>query len=473
MAIVKRFVSYKIPENYGYTKIELWESATETGSFALLNSTTYDYPGRATEYDMLDTVKYYKIRFKNEAESRYSPYTDTFFGGHFDDKEGFAQITTTYDGAGYSTPTQFYATTTLNSDQVGLSNVQDALYTARAFMDVLLDDQGPQKYYVNDNTETSKRKFNAELELTRKAEIYFAAGLIYNDMADDKVMEALSGSIYTVPVPPSVSGFVGASGYVAGSDLATGGSNIGALSVGQTSLQSVKDIEIARFNEQKNLGAYQANIAADIAMNQYNFQKDVAYATYLNGLQTDRNTNEANFFKATSADYITKANAIVQLFQPTSVPLNYGNVSQGHKFVNPGDVFSFTASTVYSSGSLFQTNTATLTGIGSGMMASGFILDDVTVNGVLNSGVTPNESATLIISSVLDVNGVAYFLDSWVDNLGVEQVGRDGNLTSTDGYKIDFNTGVDEVSIRWNNIAASGGFDLIPEDIVSFTYTTV
>jgi len=473
MAIVKRFVSYKIPENRGYTIIELWESATETGSFALLNSTKYDYPSRATEYDMLDTVKYYKVRFKNVDENRFSPYTDVFFGGHFDDKEGFAQITTSFDGAGYATPTQFYATTNLNSDQIPLSDVQDAMYTARAFMDVLLDDQGPAKYNVNDNTQTSRRKYNAELELTRKAEIYFGAALIYNDMADDKIMAALSGSIATVPQPPDVSGFVGGSGYVASADLSVTDGTVQTLSVGQTSLQTVRDIELSQFNEAKNVNAYQVNVESDIAMAQYNFEKDVAYASYLNGLQTDRNMNEANFFKSTSDSYIIKANAIVQLFQPTSVPLNYGDFTSTQKFINPGDVFAFSASTVTTSGSLFQTNVATLTGIGSGMMHSGYILDNVTVNGVGSSGVTPNESATLIISSTLDVNGVSYFLDSWTDNLGVEQVGRDGNKTSTDGYNIDFNTGQDEVAIRWNNIAASGGFDLVTGDNISFTYTTV
>jgi len=232
-------------------------------------------------------------------------------------------------------------------------------------------------------------------------------------------------------------------------------------------------LELSQYNERKNLVAYQTNVDAAIQMGRYNFEKDVAYASYLNTVQTERNEVEANFLRATSDAYLIKATSIMALFQPTSVPINYGEYTSTQKFINPGDVFSFSASSVTTSGSLFQSNTATLTGIGSGLMHSGYILDSVTVNGVTSSGVTPNESATLIISSTLAVNGVTYFLDSWIDNLGAIQVGRDGNSTSTDGYQIDFNTGQDEVALRWNNIAASGGFDLIVGDNISLTYTTV
>ena len=252
MATVTRFITYKIPERADYTSLLIYSSTTEGGVYTLTDTLAYNYPTRASEYNNLDTTKWYKIRFANSSE--YSPYSAPFFGGSYDDREQFAAITTTFDGIGFASVSGFYNVTNLSVDQVPIADTMESLATARAYIDLVTDDNSPYRYKRDWGNDITRRKYNASIEITKKAEIYFAASLVYQDMADDKVMQGISGNLTTITTPIDIH-----YGNVEPGTSLVAPTTSKNISVGQTSIQdkSVQDqVEIARFNLEKTLHPY-------------------------------------------------------------------------------------------------------------------------------------------------------------------------------------------------------------------------
>jgi hypothetical protein len=464
MSLVKRFITYQIPEDSGYNLLKIFESASEDGTYTLLDTLNYTYPNRATEYSAINTIKWYKIQFFNSTDGFSSPLSSPFFGGHYDDEAQFATITSTFDGAGFATVSGFYSTTNLNPDQIDVGDVSDAMRLARAYIDLVTYDQSPYKYSKNFGLETTRRKYNASIEVIKRSEIYFAAALIYQDMADDRTMMGLSGSITPILVPADLT----SSGILPGSQLVVSGVAT-SISIGQTSINeptTLDMIETARFNLDKEL---------QIA--RYNNEKNLAFATYLDTRQTERYMKEATFFYNTSKTYANKANSLINTIKSPYIPITYGTSISTQKFMNPGSIYNFSYTNI-ATDSIFVNNVADLTGLGSSFSGAYYDLSAAnmvanSVNGTLGVAVFPLESSTTLIDSRIVVNGVTYWLDNWTTNAGVVQPGHNGTTTSNDGFSLSFNTGAQYIKIKWNYTLANGGFNITNSDSITLTYWTI
>ena len=534
MALVTRFITYELPNLATYDQLLLYESTTESGTFSLDQTLSYQYLTRATEVDNLNTDKWYKIRFYDTVNALYSPYSDVFYGGHYDDKEPFACVTSTFDGAGFATASGFYTTTRLKTEQVSVGLVKDALKTARAYVDVTLDDVSPYKYSIFVDTDNAKRKYNANIEITRKVEIYFAAALIYHDMADDQVMVGLSGSFTSLSVQADltadtdVSGVVDVSGVAditADADLdpraidPTGympasGYIAATISIGQTTIGDQerydavdaarfnvdKDLNIAKFNQEKELDVARFNVEKELNLSrfnqekelsiarfnqekglsvaQHNIQKNLEYARYLDAREVARQQALADFLYGISKSYAAKADALMNVIRPSTVRLRYNEIYSLQRFVNPADgIFPFAAAIPIVSVPTFNENTATLTGLGASFSGVFYALSAANmannpVNGVSGQAVFPLESATSLIASNLVVNGVTYYLDDWTDHNGVVLAGAAGAISGAAGYSLSYDTGDDFVEIEWNYTDGAGGFDIDNTDLIVLTYWT-
>lgn len=450
MATVTRFITYKIPEKSDYTSLLIYSSTTESGTYTLDDTLAYSYPTRATEYASLDTTKWYKIRFANSTE--YSPYSVPFFGGSYDDREQFAAITTTFDGAGFASVSGFYSVTNLSTAQVEVADAAEALGTARAYIDLVTDDNSPYRFRRDWGNDITRRKYNASIEITKKAEIYFAASLVYQDIADDKMMISISGNLIPITTPVDLLvGDISPSGFLVAPSTSKN------ISVGQTSIQdkTVQDqVEIARFNLEKTL-----------QLQKYNNEKNLAFASFLDGRQADKILKEANFLYQVARTYASKADALIDLIKPSTIQIRYGE-TKTRQFMNIGDIWSFANSSSGSSDPVFTENIAELTGLGSSLHTL-YSLNSVTVNGTASQSVVPMQSATLMLNSSLIINGVTYFLDSWTDSTGIK-VGKAGTSNGTAGYSLDVASTY--AKIIWNNTAANGGFDLVAGDNITLTY---
>lgn len=306
MAIVKRFIAYALPEDLDSDKLQLWEATTEDGSYSLSQSVNYSYAARATEFDDLDTAKWYKIRFRNSDDGTNSAYSDVFPGDGADIREPFAAVTTTFDSARYSTASDFYGITNLNSGLVSTSDVIAGLKTAKAYIDIITDDMSPIRYSRDWGTDITRRKYNAQMELVKQCEVYLAAALIYKDLSDDRVMIGISGTpialtslsepsdispsgLLTAPTDLVISGTVVAtdvtlssSGIVSTdltltSDIVASGATE-SISVGRTSITrgagaDATSVSAAEFNVKKDIDVYDHNDDKKAKINEHNDNK--------------------------------------------------------------------------------------------------------------------------------------------------------------------------------------------------------
>lgn len=347
MAIVKRFISYALPEDVDSDKIQLWESSIETGTFTLDTTLNYSYGARATEVDSINTEMYYKIRFRNSEEGTNSAFSDVFFGGNTDEREPFATVSTSFDGAGYGTVSGVYATSNLSTSFVPVGDVQKALKISRAYIDIRTGDQGPNKYARDWGTDITRRKYNAQLEMIKACEENYALAIIYRNLADDQMTDTISNasgwmfgtgdveadasggaplspganisatdvtlsSGVTVPSDLSLSldisptGLATSTDVIASTDLelrsditASSGSfndlSAGAsISVGQTSIS-----DIIRSNQgvsREDTRAEEHNVNKDININDHNDNKHIATSGYNDEKNIDLSQHNSDLF---------------------------------------------------------------------------------------------------------------------------------------------------------------------------------
>lgn len=191
MAIVTASILFGLPEDKSSDRIYLWCASTENGTYTQIETLAYMYAGRAIEYDSLDTTKWYKIQFANSTEGTTSALSDPVYGGDFDNSKPFIAISTSFDGSSYSTTTDLFESSNLTTSDVSVAKARKALKTARSYIDIILGESDLHRYTRAYDTDVSRRKYNAYLEILKKAECGFALALLYKDMADDQIMKSI------------------------------------------------------------------------------------------------------------------------------------------------------------------------------------------------------------------------------------------------------------------------------------------
>jgi hypothetical protein len=191
MAIVNGVFIYGLPEDKDTNYLKVWECSTEVGTYTQATLLPYAYAARASEYDSLDTEKWYKIQFYNSSTALSGPLSDPVYGGDYDKAKPFVAISTSFDGAGYATLGELYEISKLTSTDVDNTNVRRAMKLSRAYIDILLDSASITRYSSMFCTDVARRKYNAQLEILKRAEIFYALALIYKNMADDEIVRKI------------------------------------------------------------------------------------------------------------------------------------------------------------------------------------------------------------------------------------------------------------------------------------------
>jgi len=191
MAIVNGIFIYGLPEDKDSNYLKVWESSTELGTYTQAELLPYRYSARASEYDSLDTTKWYKIQFYNSKTALSGPMSDPVYGADYDKAKPFVAISTSFDGAGYATLTELYETAKLTQGDVDTAIVRRCLKVSRAYIDVLMDSASIIRYSSMFSTDIARRKYNAQLEILKRVEIFYALALIYRDMADNEIVRKI------------------------------------------------------------------------------------------------------------------------------------------------------------------------------------------------------------------------------------------------------------------------------------------
>lgn len=191
MSQISAVFLYGIPEDAGTNIVRILESTTETGTYSIVASLKYLYGQKATEYTSADNTKWYKIQFFNSVSNVAGAISDPVYGGDYDKSKPFVAISTSFDGAGYATVAELMAESHLNSTDVSISDCMKALKTSRAFLDLVTNSQGVDKFIRYFDKDIARRKYNAYIELLKQCEIKLALSLIYKDLADDYVMQTV------------------------------------------------------------------------------------------------------------------------------------------------------------------------------------------------------------------------------------------------------------------------------------------
>jgi hypothetical protein len=182
-------ILFGLPEDKDSDRIYIWSSSTENGTYTQIESLAYLYAGRAIEYTNLDVTKWYKIQFANTETGTFGPLSDPIYGGDFDNSKPFIALSTSFDGNSYSTTTDLFESSNLTTTDITLAKARAALRTARAYIDLILGESDLHRFSRAYSTDVSRRKYNAYLEILKKAEVGYALALIYKDLADDQIMK--------------------------------------------------------------------------------------------------------------------------------------------------------------------------------------------------------------------------------------------------------------------------------------------
>jgi len=191
MATITAVFLYGIPDDKDTDVVRILESSTEAGTYTTVSSEAYVYGQKATEYDAADSTKWYKIQFYSSTTNVAGPISDPVYGGDYDKSKPFFAISTSFDGAGYATVAELMEQSKLGPQDVSSANCAKALKVSRAYLDLIMDSQGVNKYSRHFVMDDARRKYNAQLELIKQVEIKFALSMLYKDLADDKVMNVI------------------------------------------------------------------------------------------------------------------------------------------------------------------------------------------------------------------------------------------------------------------------------------------
>ena len=176
-----------IPDNIKSDKINVYTSTTSSGVFSLESTVSYSYPNKTIEY-VIDEDKFYKISFTEESTGWLSPLSEVIYGSKIQNTVPPVTITSSTDGASFSTPDDVYELTKLTETDVSQKDVQYALTMARAYIDLKTTNLSIFRFSSFD-TNTAKKKYNATIRILKDVEINYAASLIYRDLADNAILK--------------------------------------------------------------------------------------------------------------------------------------------------------------------------------------------------------------------------------------------------------------------------------------------
>jgi hypothetical protein len=196
MATVSAVFTFALPEDTGTNELRIYQSLTETGTYALATTFNYTYGYRTQEYDSTDTTKWYKIQFYNSNDDEAGPMSDPVYGGDFGTRDTpFLALSSTFDGAAYASATEVYNLTMLTTTDIAVSEVQRILRSTRAYIDLRLSETGVEKYRKYWGVDVSRRKYNAQLRVIKDVEINLAASVIFRTLSDKQQMNVVRGLI--------------------------------------------------------------------------------------------------------------------------------------------------------------------------------------------------------------------------------------------------------------------------------------
>jgi hypothetical protein len=188
MATQSAVITFGLPEDLDSDLLLIEMATVKDGTYAVVASVAYEYGTCKYEYDSLDDTKWYRIRFQNSTDSEYGPYSDQVFGGDFSKASPFLAVSTTTDGAYYSTIQDVYEYSGLTSADASTSKVSNALKRARAVIDLNTAELDLENFDMWD-TAIARKKYNATLHILKEAEINIAVGNLYKRIADDIIIE--------------------------------------------------------------------------------------------------------------------------------------------------------------------------------------------------------------------------------------------------------------------------------------------
>lgn len=198
MATQSGVFTFGLPEDENSDQLLIYSSITETGSYALDATVSYEYGTASYEYDSLDDTKWYKIKFNNSVDGEAGPLSDAVYGGNFSKASPFLAVSTTTDGANYATTDDVYDYSSLTAQDVTAARVSQALRRARALVDLRTADLDLDRFTHTFDTDVARKKHNATLRVLKEAEINIALGMVYRGLSDDlivdKMRDTLSGT---------------------------------------------------------------------------------------------------------------------------------------------------------------------------------------------------------------------------------------------------------------------------------------
>lgn len=196
-------LTFSLPEDPNSNFILVYEAASQAGSYNLVLTEAYEYGSTSIEFDQLDDVSWYAIRFFNSNDNEYGPISEEVYGGDYSNAAPFLVVSTSTDGANYATVADVYEYSHLTASDVNQSEVSRALRQARAKIDYRTSEMGYERFNKF-NSDTARRKYNATLRLIKEAEINISLSVVYTNLSDDRIIENMRAGSETSTGPVSI-----------------------------------------------------------------------------------------------------------------------------------------------------------------------------------------------------------------------------------------------------------------------------
>lgn len=194
MSIETAMLTFALPEDTGADKLRIYQASSEDGTYTLATTFNYTYGYRVQEYDSIDTTKWYKIEFYNNTSGRRGPKSDPIFGGDFGTKDTpFLALSSTFDGANYTSASEIYSLTQLKASDISAVEVQKILRATRAYLDLRLNAVNLRRFGRFCNAGEARKKYNAALRITKEIELNLAAAVCFRSISNAEQMSVIRG----------------------------------------------------------------------------------------------------------------------------------------------------------------------------------------------------------------------------------------------------------------------------------------
>lgn len=188
--------TFALPEDTDSNRLDIYSSATKDGTYSQVATPDYEYGATTYAYASLDDTTWYKIRFYNTTDAIHTgPYSEAVYGGDFNKAAPFLAVSTTSDGANYSSTQDLLDYSNLTLNDVTAAQISTALKRARAVVDLRTSDMDLDRFTRTFKTDTARKKYNAALRIVKEAEINIALGNLFRAIADDLVVKNLRDTL--------------------------------------------------------------------------------------------------------------------------------------------------------------------------------------------------------------------------------------------------------------------------------------